>query len=113
MQMSKLYLLNAVALNMFQPPLTLKISTVTPEQARELVKNKELVNAIGHDATATAMSAILNMELKANRAQVKMSPGDEALVLALNKRLEEGQVIRTLEELSKVGYTLYYVVVSQ
>jgi hypothetical protein len=37
-----------------------------------------------------------------------MNVGDEAIILTLNKRLEEGQVIGSIEELEKVGYSLYY-----
>jgi len=108
----KIYLLNAFALNMVPLPSTVKIEGVTSEQAKEIIQGKELVNAIGHEATATAMGALLGLDLKANRVQVKMNAGDEALVLTLNKRLEEGQVIKDVAELNKIGYTLYHVVVS-
>jgi hypothetical protein len=109
----KVYLLNAFALNMIQPPAIIKVTSISAEEAKELVRNRELVNAIGHEATAQIMGLLLGMELKANRIQVKMNAGDEAIILTLNKRLEEGQVIKDVNELSKIGYTLYHVSVSQ
>ncbi len=113
MRMNRIYLLNAFALNMVPLPSIVRIESVTPEQAREIIKGKQLANAIGHEVTAQLMGMLLGMELKANRIQVKMDVSDEALVLTLNQRLQEGQVIRNLEELNKLGYTLYHVTISQ
>ncbi len=109
----KVYLLNAFALNMVQPPITLKIESITPEQAKMLLEGKEVINAVGHEATAIALGTLLGLDLKANRIQVKLNKNDEAIILTLNKRLEEGQVIKDVNELSKIGYTLYHVSVSQ
>jgi len=112
-KVSKVYLLNAIALNMFKTPSTIKISTVTPEQAKEIIKGKELVNAVGHEATMEIVNMLLGLQLKPNRAQVKLDYGDEAIALALNQRLAEGQVVRSLEELQRIGYMLYHITVHQ
>ncbi len=109
----KLYLLNAFALNMVQTPVVLKIVSITPEQAKMLLEGKEIINAVGHEATAVALGTLLGLNLKANRVQVKLSPDDEAIAITLNKRLEEGQIIRDVQELQRIGYTLYHIVVSQ
>ncbi len=106
------YLLNAFSLNML--PMNecgesaVFVRSIVPVQAKELVQRKGFTSAIGHKATADILSMLLGVDVPVSRTQVKMNVGDEAIILTLNKRLEEGQVIRTIEELEKVGYSLYY-----
>jgi transcriptional regulator CtsR len=93
---------------MFNTPTTISIQQVTAEEAKQLMKNKEIVSAIGHQATTDIMNLLLDANLTTNRIQVKLSKGDEAIVFGLAKRLEEGKVLRTVEEISQIGYSLYY-----
>ncbi len=76
------------------------------------MQKRGFISAIGHQATADALSLLLGVQVPVNRIQVSLNPGDDAIVLSLNKRLQEGQVIKSVDELNLIGYTLYYVSVS-
>lgn len=68
--------------------------------AKEFVEG-EFVSAIGHQGTAELLTNLLNREIKANRLQIKMNKGDEALVVRLKIRLEEGRIL-SYEEVRKL-----------
>jgi hypothetical protein len=55
------------------------------------------VSAIGHDASAAFLTALLGCEVPINRIAVTMAPGDAALVLRLKERLPEGKVLDAAE----------------
>lgn len=100
----KLYILNS-------PVITgeglYKVKKVTAEEAKEMIKNcKEIVSAVGHQATAEILSKLLETPIPFNRVEIQMAPGDVALVFRLKQRLPEGTIIRTTEELEKIGYEL-------
>lgn len=54
-------------------------------------------SAIGHEASAALLSAILGLAVPTNRVAVAMEPGDQALVLRLRERLPEGKVLGEAE----------------
>ncbi|MCG5525866.1 YddF family protein [Ectothiorhodospira haloalkaliphila] len=88
--MSTFYLLNAPVLTdygqwLFEGP-------ITPEHARELIPDG-FVSAIGHDTAAEFLAALLRCPVPVNRTRIIMHPGDQALVLRLQARLPEGQVL--------------------
>lgn len=62
-------------------------------------------SAIGHEASAVLLSAVLGVEIPANRIAVTMAPGDQALVLRLRERLPEGKVLGA-PELAAIPYEL-------
>ncbi len=82
-----------------------RISSAT---ARELIKGKQVQSFIGHPATAQALSILLQVPVETNRGMLKLSSGD-MIVFSLNARLAEGQVINNIQDLEKVGYTLWFV----
>ncbi len=81
---------------------------ISIQTARELIRGKQVQSYIGHPATAQALSLLLQIDVQTNRSMLKLSSGD-ILVFTLNSRLAEGQVISTVSELEKVGYTLWFV----
>jgi hypothetical protein len=62
-------------------------------------------SAIGHEASAAFLSAVLGIEVPARRVSVAMEPGDQALVLRLMQRLPEGNVLSETD-LAAVPYEL-------
>jgi len=77
---------------------------ITPAQARERLAGG-YVSAIGHEASATFLSAVLGVRVAANRIAVVMEPADQALVLRLTRRLPEGKLLNA-EELAAIPFEL-------
>jgi len=109
---SRLYLLNAFSLSMipYQGWVHLYIKQVDAEEARRIfedavLKDKEIISAIGHESSAKIMSELLGREVPARRIQVTLEDGDEALVLQLMIRPPEGKVLsyEELQQLLKEG----------
>ena len=82
----------------------IRASEVSLEEARSLVKGG-FVSAVGHQATADALTLLLQVPVPFNRVQVFLGPGDSILAFSLAKRLEEGRVITSVEELLSIGFT--------
>jgi len=77
---------------------------IEPQEARRRIAGG-FTSAIGHQASAALLSAVLGVEVPANRIAVAMAPGDQALVLRLKDRLPEGAVLGAAE-LAAVPYEL-------
>ena len=110
------YLLNAKIAPVAHEPgveYVIKMRAITEEEARELVKRwgDNFVSAIGHEATAKLLEMILGRAVPVNRVAVTLKHGDEALIFALKGRLPEGAVVKDVEELKRIGYELWHLVV--
>jgi len=81
---------------------------ITPAEARRR-SGAGFVSAIGHEASAAFLSAVLGIEIPARRVPVAMEPGDQALVLCLTERLPEGKLL-TEAKLAAVPYELAWLV---
>ena len=98
--MAKLYILSAFSLNMIKDRgwIHLNVRELSPATAREVLEEKqrkgfEVVSAIGHPATASLASKVLGIEVPANRIEIALEDGDEAIVFQLMTRLPEGTVL--------------------
>jgi len=61
---------------------------VTPEEAKRWLGEGPFLSTIGYEETVRAFKKVFGMDLPVNRKQVRMAPGDEALVFRLKRRLE-------------------------
>lgn len=77
---------------------------VAPVEARQRLA-AGFTSAIGHEASAAFLSAVMGVEIPLNRIAVAMEPGDQALVLRLKERLPEGKLL-SAEELAAVPFEL-------
>jgi hypothetical protein len=77
---------------------------IEPAEARRRIAGG-FISAIGHEASAGFLAAVLSVEIPLNRIAVAMEPGDQALVLRLRERLPEGKVL-SAAELVSVPYEL-------
>ena len=82
-----------------------KVSDITKEDAKALVDKLGFVSAVGHEATASVFSQVLEKEVKMNRIQYRQSPNQNAIALKLNQRPAEGSVLN-IEEVNRIGYKL-------
>ena len=85
---------------------TVKIKRIDVNQARQLVNQNQFISAIGHESTATLLSMLLGIDIPINRIQVEMVSGDIGLHFVLKKRLQEGQIIKDIQELQEIGFDL-------
>lgn len=106
-----LYIANAFSLNMLkQDEICLYVRKIDIEYARKLIEREEkVVSAIGHQATAEILSILLERKIEVNRVEVKLDLNDRLLVFQLRKRLSEGEVLKTRDEIERIGYDLYAV----
>ena len=80
-------------------------STLSLPEARALVEAQGFCSAIGHAPTAELISRLLHIECPMCRRACVQLPGQQALVLRLARRLGEGQVLVSAEEVEQVGYS--------
>ncbi len=69
--------------------------------AKEFIKDKELISAIGHESTAHVLTNLLGIPVKQDRIQIKLDEGDQCLVFRLKDRVKENKQY-TIEELSNM-----------
>lgn len=65
----------------------------------------DFVSAVGHQATAQALSELLGINVPMNRIQAAMQTGDKAVCFKLRGRLPEG-VILDRAGVEAIGYDL-------
>lgn len=108
-----IYVLNAIIVPFEDNKAVFEIKRINTEIAKIIAKSavekNELVSAIGHSATADILSMLLDVNIPTNRVSIFFKPGDEAIAFVLKKRLQEGQVIKSVEELDAIGYDLYHI----
>ena len=78
---------------------------LTTEAARDLLRDG-FTSAVGHKTTADVLTQLLSIEVPVNRIEIHFKPGDRALVFKLNRRLPEGVVLETIEEIEAIGFSL-------
>lgn len=81
------------------------INDIDLESAKRCIQENGYISAIGHEATADVMSNILGVHVQINRIQFKQQVGQEAIVLKLNVRPEEGKIL-SKKEMESIGFTL-------
>jgi hypothetical protein len=103
-----LYILNSATLPLAGgKKYVIKARELSVQEASELLKNEKFISAIGHEATAQALSNVFGVTIPYNRTQITLQPGDRLISIILKKRLAEGQVLKTVEELEAIGYTIW------
>jgi len=106
-----IFLTNAFSPNMINAEeAQIHMRKISVNEAKQLIAGKKVVSYIGHTATAQALSLLLSIPVETNRSMLKLERG-ELLVFTLNGRLAEGQTINSVEEINKIGYSLWYVIV--
>ncbi|NLJ79744.1 MAG: YddF family protein [Firmicutes bacterium] len=82
-----------------------RLSDLGLAEARKLLAEKEFISAVGHQASAEVLSALLGVEIPLNRIEYYQLAGQDAIALNLNQRPPEGQILDA-EEMLAVGFTL-------
>ena len=80
------------------------MTTITLEEARQLVQSSGIDSAVGHEATAALLTTLLGVDIETDRQLFSQQPGQRALVCKLNGRPPEGRVL-SLDELEEIGYS--------
>jgi hypothetical protein len=106
--MSKIYLLNTLVIPIdfdIYRYAYIRVEKISIEEAKQILKNKEFISAIGHEGTAKLLSQLIGINIPVNRITVFFEPGDIGIHFYLKQRLPEGKVL-TKEELEKLDYWL-------
>ena len=82
---------------------TFELQDITLQEAQQLVKDNEILSAVGHQSTADILTTLLGTEVPMNRILFEQETGQKALVFKLNGRPEEGKIL-TQEEIEEIGY---------
>ncbi|MUN29753.1 STIV orfB116 family protein [Sulfuracidifex metallicus] len=107
----RLFLLNTLIIPFQDDEACFKVTRVDAKKASDIIKeNNNVISAVGHDVTAKLMSNLLGYDVKTNRLEVFFEEGDQAIAFTLRKRLKEGEVLTTVQELERIGYQLFWIV---
>lgn len=82
----KRYILNSAVIT---GPGSYRYRLVSREEAKAWILAENPQSTIGYSATAEALSALVGMPMPVNRIQIRMEPGDQALVFRLTCRLDD------------------------
>lgn len=82
------YILNSAVLT---SPGRYSYRLVGAKEAQDWAQRGDFVSAVGYPETAELLSTLLGVEVPAQRVEVQMQPGDEALVFRLKVRPEPGK----------------------
>ncbi len=96
------YILNAPIITNYG---TYKFEKITIEEAKELLTTQKWISAVGHEATASFLTSLLEINIPFNRITISMNAGDQAIVIRLKTRLPEGRVL-TIEEMKNIDYEI-------
>ena len=109
----RIYLSNAISMNMFdiEKYALLRIEKYDVEKVKRTIEyakeNGMFISAVGHESTAKVLTAIIGVEIPANRIAIKYEPGDLIIVAQLKSgRIPEGAVL-TEEELKNLKFEFY------
>lgn len=88
------YLLNGFSPAMLDSGLSVVYFNQIPEVVLcDVLNSDNLVNAIGHKSTVNLINQMCKSDLKENRIQVKLKDRDEAFIIVVTERLDEGKVL--------------------
>lgn len=80
-----------------------ELKDITLKEAKNLVKENEILSAVGHQSTAEILTTLLETEVPMNRIMFEQETGQKALVFKLNGRPEEVKIL-TVEDIEEIGY---------
>lgn len=81
-----------------------RVSNISVEDAKELLRNNPVISAVGHKASAEIISEVLDADVPMNRIQFSQQKGQKAIIFKLNTRPPEG-VILNRAEIEAIGFT--------
>ena len=81
-----------------------RLTSITLDDARALVREGPIDSAVGHESTAALLTTLLGVDIPTNRQLFAQQIGQRALVCKLNGRPPEGKVL-SREDLESIGYS--------
>ena len=79
----------------------LKMKKLNIDEARNIVREHEIISCVGHESTARFLSEILGINIPVNRVFITLKHDEEMLLTVLKERLPEGKVL-SKEEIEKM-----------
>ena len=85
------------------------VKEITLQQVKDELAVSAWSSAVGHETTALVLTALMQFEVKFNRANVALKKGDVLLVVTPNFRASEAREF-TFDEVNKAGFRCFKVV---
>ena len=79
------------------------LKTISLEEAQELISDREILSAVGHESTAQVLTELLDVDVPLNRIQFVQKSGQKALCFKLNGRPQEVFIL-SKDDIEKMGY---------
>lgn len=79
--------------------------TISTREAKSWVQRLGFTSAIGHENTAQSISRLLEIDCPFERREFRQAPGQAAIIFRLKKRLEEGRILMSQDELEDIGFS--------
>lgn len=102
------YIFNTTIIPTTHSDTLIRMQKIPLEMAQSITEMNDFISAIGHDATAIIISRLLKQEIKPNRLNTDLQPGDEVIAFKLKERLPEGKILSE-QELENLPYDFYWV----
>jgi len=84
----------------YKPATAVEVRNLLSEA---IATDAEVISAVGHEATAKIITALVNYHVPVNRIQYRQEVGDIAIVFKLRGRAPEGKILE-MDEIEKIGY---------
>lgn len=79
------------------------LKTISLEDAKDIIKDKEIISAVGHQATSDVLTDLLGVEIPVNRINFEQQAGQKAICFKLKGRAPEGKTL-SVQEMTDMGY---------
>ena len=79
------------------------LKTIDLKEVKNIIKGKEIISAVGHQATSDVLKDLLGVEIPVNRVNFEQQIGQKAICLKLKGRAPEGKIL-SVEEMIEMGY---------
>jgi hypothetical protein len=83
---------------------TYTYTEATLDEVKDLIKDREILSAVGHESTSEILSELLEVEVPVNRINFAQEVGQKAIVFRAKGRVKEGCIF-TRQEIEQIGYT--------
>lgn len=80
-----------------------KLDDIALKDAQDLIKNKDIDSAVGHESTSQVLTTLLDQDIPVNRQNFTQQVGQQCIVFKLLGRPDEDKIL-SLDDIQRIGY---------